>query len=123
MRARRGCVWSMWTMASAPATPLISSIRCVGGGWRTDSGPSAALLGRSCPRRILRYVCGNFSLAPCGWTTLGSLLALECLPAIVCESLVGFRHLVRVFPLLHGPTLVARGGQDLVGELLRERVV
>src|SRR5437762_11907313 len=45
------------------------------------------------------------------------------LPAIVSEGLVGLRHLVRVLALLDGPTLVARGGQDLGRELLREGLI
>src|SRR5207247_10056243 len=45
------------------------------------------------------------------------------LPAIVREGLVGLRHLVRVFALLDGAPLVARGRQDLGGELVGERVV
>src|SRR5439155_7371461 len=40
-----------------------------------DNGAFAALLGRGCPRRIFRYVCGNRFLAPCDCTVLGGLIA------------------------------------------------
>src|ERR1051325_5602744 len=41
------------------------------------------------------------------------------LPAIVRERLVGLRHLVRVFPLLHGRAAVVGGAEQLGGELPR----
>ena len=59
-----------------------------------DNGAFAALLGRSCPRRILRYVCGNCSLAPCDCTVLGGLIAQK-------RCLVGVtpRRILRPLPL------------------------
>src|SRR5215475_1947082 len=40
------------------------------------------------------------------------------LPAIVGEGLVGLRHAMRVFALLHRLAALVRGVDDLVGELL-----
>src|SRR5436190_9259813 len=40
------------------------------------------------------------------------------LPAIMRERLVGLRHLVRVFPLLHGRAAVVGGVEQLGSELL-----
>src|SRR2546426_430860 len=40
------------------------------------------------------------------------------LPAIMRERLVGLRHLVGVFPLLHGRAAVVGGVEQLGGELL-----
>src|SRR5258705_9181099 len=45
------------------------------------------------------------------------------LPAVMRESLVGLRHLVRVLALLHRATFVARRRQQFCGEALAKRVV
>src|SRR5258708_6336229 len=41
------------------------------------------------------------------------------LPAVMRERFVGLRHLVRVFPLLHGGAAVVGGVQQLGPQLLR----
>src|SRR5437899_11858677 len=41
------------------------------------------------------------------------------LPAIMRERLVGLRHLVRVFSLLHGRATIARRVEQLGGQLVR----
>src|SRR3989449_7514701 len=41
------------------------------------------------------------------------------LPAIMRERLVGLRHLVRVFSLLHGCAAIARRVEQLGGQLVR----
>src|SRR6185503_16668506 len=53
----------------------------------------------------------------------GMVVALGALPAVVGESLVGLRHAVRVFLLLHGAATARGRIEDLTRELLHHRLL
>src|ERR1051325_7441990 len=86
---------SMWAMM--PMFRVFSSEYC-----RSTSSPAFCL-------RYMRR--GGRASAP--------LCVGMPLPAIMRERLVGLRHLVRVFPLLHGRPAVVGGVEQLGRELLR----
>src|SRR5919198_315958 len=105
---------SMWAMM--PMLRVFSSEYCrstvLPRFYRDDLLPPASRSVRPAP-------CARWSQAKRGVRLRPPLRWPAALPAIVCERLVGLRHLVRVFALLHGGAPVVGGIEQLRRQLLR----
>src|SRR5262245_45094067 len=77
--------------------------------------PSAVRLFKICRKALQKKRRGGPDMAP--------LSMSRPLPAVMRERLVGLRHLVGVFSLLHGGAAIVRGIQELSGQLPRHALL